>query len=410
MPGRMTRKITRQMTISGDSAYSTGGVNSRLMRAISRTFTLGSMTDGSSSTIQIEEWRPIFDKFDLEADGRHDGRIPVSRFQAILEGDPIWKESVPQTLKDRIIKEVDINQDGVIDYEEFLLLVRGKHLGLGTRRRRAFRQLLRETVEFIIPYKYTYQNEYKCSPPPLFMLCLSFLQTVIFIYNSYQEIGDIGLYEPVPYCSHLIYNPNQRIQIWRFLSYSLIHSGLFHVSFNVVIQLMLGVPLEMVNGWWRVAVVYISGVLAGSLWTSIIKPGVFLSGGSGGVYALIMSHLATVIMNYREMPHPLLRVGIILVVALTDILVYLYDTVILGEPGKPISYPAHVAGAIAGLFSGVLCLKNLSWEFFQRVAWWICLVLSIVLSLIALVWNMADQSHFVKLTISFNCSNNKVII
>ena len=35
--------------------------------------------------------------------------------------------------------------------------VRGKHLGLGTRRRRAFRQLLRETVEFIIPYKYTYQ-------------------------------------------------------------------------------------------------------------------------------------------------------------------------------------------------------------------------------------------------------------
>ena len=26
------------------------------------------------------------------------------------------------------------------------------------------------------------------------------------------------------------------------------------------------------------------------------------------------------------MPHPLLRVGIILVVALTDILVYLYDT------------------------------------------------------------------------------------
>ena len=39
--------------------------------------------------------------------------------------------------------------------------------------------------------------------------------------------------------------------------------------------------------------------LLGSLWTSIIKPGVFLSGGSGGVYALIMSHLATVIMNYR---------------------------------------------------------------------------------------------------------------
>ena len=39
--------------------------------------------------------------------------------------------------------------------------------------------------------------------------------------------------------------------------------------------------------------------MLGSLWTSIMKPGVFLSGGSGGVYALIMSHLATVIMNHR---------------------------------------------------------------------------------------------------------------
>jgi hypothetical protein len=34
------------------------------------------------------------------------------------------QESVPQSLKDRILKEVDINNDGVIDYDEFLLLGR----------------------------------------------------------------------------------------------------------------------------------------------------------------------------------------------------------------------------------------------------------------------------------------------
>ena len=32
---------------------------------------------------------------------------------------------------------------------------------------------------------------------------------------------------------------------------------------------------------------------------SVFKPGVFLSGASGGVYALIMAHLGTVIMNHR---------------------------------------------------------------------------------------------------------------
>ena len=52
-----------------------------------------------------------------------DGQIPLERFAAILEGDPVWKESVPLTLKQRILQEVDLNQDGVIDYSEFLTLV-----------------------------------------------------------------------------------------------------------------------------------------------------------------------------------------------------------------------------------------------------------------------------------------------
>ena len=88
-----------------------------------------------------------------------------------------------------------------------------------------------------------------------------------------------------------------------------LHHGLDHNPQSSH-QLVLGVPLEMVHGGLRVAAVYISGVLAGlyddyvlvvdddddvhgqdnnlgSLWTSILKPGVFLSGASGGVYALI---------------------------------------------------------------------------------------------------------------------------
>lgn len=44
---------------------------------------------------------------------------------------------------------------------------------------------------------------------------------------------------------------------------------------------------------------YIFGVLAGSLTTSIFRPTVYLSGASGGVYALITAHLGTVIMNFR---------------------------------------------------------------------------------------------------------------
>ena len=52
-------------------------------------------------------------------------------------------------------------------------------------------------------------------------------------------------------------------------------------------------------GWWRVMLVYIFGVLSGSLWCNVYNPRVFLSGASGGVYALITAHLGTVIMNFR---------------------------------------------------------------------------------------------------------------
>ena len=167
------------MTVSGDSGHSSRhyrSVTKLFGRALSRTLTLNSM-DGSNSTILLEDWRfhyiyiihlletsfdpnlgrPIFDKFDREVDGKQDGKIPLEKFVEILDQDQVWKDSVPQTLKDKIIREVDLNNDGVIDYHEFLTLVKGRHLGLGSKRRKAFRLLLKETVEFLVPYKYTYQ-------------------------------------------------------------------------------------------------------------------------------------------------------------------------------------------------------------------------------------------------------------
>lgn len=64
-------------------------------------------------------------------------------------------------------------------------------------------------------------------------------------------------------------------------------------------SLFLNFNPNLITGWWRVMLVYVSGVLAGSLWTSVIRPSVYLSGASGGVYALITAHLGTVIMNFR---------------------------------------------------------------------------------------------------------------
>lgn len=87
----------------------------------------------------------------------------------------------------------------------------------------------------------------------------------------------------------------------------------FHLGFNLLVQLLVGLPLEMVHGYGRIACVYFAGVLAGSLGTSVFDSDVYLVGASGGVYALLAAHLANVMLNYNNMQYGFLRiVGVLL--------------------------------------------------------------------------------------------------
>lgn len=63
----------------------------------------------------------------------------------------------------------------------------------------------------------------------------------------------------------------------------------------------------MVHGSGRVALIYIAGVAAGSLGTSVFDTDVYLVGASGGVYALLAAHLANVLLNYNNMQCGILR-------------------------------------------------------------------------------------------------------
>lgn len=92
-----------------------------------------------------------------------------------------------------------------------------------------------------------------------------------------------------------------------------LHAGWFHLGFNVAVQLLFGLPLEMVHGSSRIACIYFSGVLAGSLGTSIFDPEVYLVGASGGVYALLAAHLANVLLNYHQMRYGVVRLAFILI-------------------------------------------------------------------------------------------------
>ena len=59
--------------------------------------------------------------------------------------------------------------------------------------------------------------------------------------------------------SPLIFDPDARSELWRFLTYQYLHAGLPHLLGNVIMQLLIGIPLEMVHGTLRVGIIYTVG-------------------------------------------------------------------------------------------------------------------------------------------------------
>lgn len=180
----------------------------------------------------------------------------------------------------------------------------------------------------------------------------------IYYVVTMKEEPAISISGPVPIQSPLIYNPCRREEAWRYLSYALIHIGcprssqgsgsgqgkgrryrIFHVTFNVLTQLVLGLPLELVHSW-RVLVVYVAGILAGSLAVSVTDPQVYLAGASGGVYALIAAHVANLVVNWNEMEFAVCRLLVIVVLVATDVGVALYNRYALDKQDKVL--PSHL--------------------------------------------------------------------
>ncbi|CAH1115998.1 unnamed protein product [Phaedon cochleariae] len=200
-----------------------------------------------------------------------------------------------------------------------------------------------------------YADHYTCCPPPFFIIIITLVELGFFLYY-FITTGELNPTGPVPIDSIFIYRPNKRSEIWRFLLYMFLHAGWLHLGFNLVVQLLVGLPLEMVHGSGRVFLIYMAGVLAGSLGTSVFDDDVYLVGASGGVYALLAAHLANAF-------------------------------------GLPVSYVAHLTGALAGLTIGLLVLKNFEQKLHEQLLWWVALGVYAACTIFAILFNVMKPTE-----------------
>ncbi|XP_026466455.1 rhomboid-related protein 2-like isoform X2 [Ctenocephalides felis] len=335
--------------------------------------------------------RQLFNKYDTDGDGK----ISIEELQAIITSREYENDLPPHTARN-LMTLGDTDQSGYLNFDEFHKLIRHP------KARPIFgylihRFLMEKYVLRVVPRRHgdtvdgDYEDQYSCCPPPFSMILFSIIEIVFFLCDIIDQQGQVTTRGPL--ATLFIYNPFRRYEAWRFATYMFVHAGYIHLIVNLLVQILLGVALECVHHWWRVVIIYLSGVVAGSLGTSITDPSVYLAGASGGVYALITAHVATIVMNWKEMEFAFLQLCVFLVIILVDVgsIVYSYFT---ANVDKTIGYMAHLSGAIAGLLVGIGVLRNLDVRPWEKKLWWAAIVLYSILMLTAILFNIFNSSYF----------------
>ena len=128
------------------------------------------------------------------------------------------------------------------------------------------------------------------------------------------------------------------------------------------------------SGTLKLVVVYTSGVVLGSVIASLFNPRTMLLGASAGVYALIASHLATLILNWKEdgevydgrklnkksvtmSLNPLIRafrLAFVIVFTLLDLGTAIYNY--------------YTAGEVSTSYAG-MSISNVDWSYLTVFSW-----------------------------------------
>ncbi|XP_077618816.1 rhomboid-related protein 1 isoform X3 [Crocuta crocuta] len=237
-----------------------------------------------------------------------------------------------------------------------------------------YKRFVRYVAYEILPRevdRHWYFYRHRSCPPPVFMASVTLAQIIVFLcYGARLNKWVLQTYHPEYMKSPLVYHPGHRARAWRFLTYMFMHVGLEQLGFNALLQLMIGVPLEMVHGLLRISLLYLAGVLAGE----------------AGTCPLASS------LNWAGMrcPYKLLRMVLALVCMSSEVgrAVWLRFSPPLPASGPQPSFMAHLAGAVVGVSMGLTILRSYEERLRDQCGWWVVLLAYGTFLLFAIFWNV----------------------
>lgn len=235
--------------------------------------------------------------------------------------------------------------------------------------------------------RYFRGQEFKVGP--LFMFVITVIQISVHLYCAIYNMMDT-MPNGRCYLKNLFaFNSARRYEIWRYLTYMLIHRDNSHLLLNVLVQTFVGFPLEMVHGFRRTCIIYIGGVIGGSLGQSILNGGTYcLIGASAGVYSLLAAILSNMIVNWSELDYRWPRFIVYVAFLIVDII----RNFSFGDTN--VSVISHMFGAFSGLLLGLYFVKNLRIEKWEIALGTVALIIYVIVmvSLIGIINDLMMRS------------------
>lgn len=135
-------------------------------------------------------------------------------------------------------------------------------------------------------------------------------------------------------------------QYWRLITAGFLHFSLMHLIANSICLIAWGVPLERGLGAFRMAVLFLGSILAGSIGSLFLHQEVFISAGaSGGASGLLGALFVFWLRRDIMLPASFFLINIGLNIAVT-----------MFVPG--IDWQAHLGGFIGGAILGMMLRRE----------------------------------------------------
>ena len=147
-------------------------------------------------------------------------------------------------------------------------------------------------------------------------------------------------------------------QWFRFIIPMFLHAGIIHISFNMLLQMLLGREMEKLIGSVRFALVYFSSGIFGFIMGGNFAPsGIASTGASGALFGVIALMLLDLLYTWRERQSPA-----------KDLMWIVLDIVVAFVLGllPGLDNFAHIGGFLMGLILG-LCILHSPNALRQRV-------------------------------------------